>query len=191
MSTKSTVQIQRVESLNERRREFEDRIRIRAYERFLQRGGAPGREYDDWVGACADIAKQPPVTIAETESQFVVLFHVPDVNVKELELVVSDRAIVLQSLPHPMANIPGVIHVREFCPPQVMRFVQLPRVFNPEAIAVDYADGILRVSLALPVAVAPKPAAKPPRTKPKTKAATAISPSTRAQSKESEKKGRG
>jgi Protein of unknown function (DUF2934) len=33
----------------------EDDIRVRAYHRYLERGAAPGSDFDDWVGAEKDL----------------------------------------------------------------------------------------------------------------------------------------
>ena len=33
----------------------EDDIRIRAYHRYLQRGGVPGSDFDDWLEAERDL----------------------------------------------------------------------------------------------------------------------------------------
>src|SRR5688572_15851669 len=48
MSTKSLIQIRRVESLNQYTQDVEERIRQRAYERFLQRGSENGNDLGDW-----------------------------------------------------------------------------------------------------------------------------------------------
>jgi hypothetical protein len=49
------------------RRPTEEEIRIRAYELFLDRGGQPGQETEDWLRAerdLTDLYNQPGATVA-------------------------------------------------------------------------------------------------------------------------------
>ena len=170
MSPKSIIPIQKVDSLSEQRQEIEDRIRFRAYERFLQRGRQHGRESEDWYAASSELIAQPPIALSETVSNLVVLFFMPDADVGDLELLVSDHAIIVRGGLHPPVDIPGVVHIREFYSRQVFRFVGLPRAIDPSAIAVKYEEGILRVTLPLAGYVTPKPKPRPQakrRVKPK------------------------
>jgi hypothetical protein len=36
----------------------EDEIRMRAYERYLERGGGHGADFDDWLAAESDLRKE-------------------------------------------------------------------------------------------------------------------------------------
>ena len=133
MSTNPTVPVKIVESLIDHQQAMEDRIRTRAYERFIQRGQAPGGEIEDWFAASADLIQSPRITVGQTETEFVVLFSVADVNVKALELLATERAILLQSEPHPLADVPGFIHLCECLPRRVFRLIELPSSINPSA----------------------------------------------------------
>jgi hypothetical protein len=96
MSPKSIVKISKVESLYEHLQEMEERIRIRAYERFVQRGGDPGRAMEDWCAASSELTAKPAIALSETETSFVVFFDLPDADVADLELLVADQAMLIR-----------------------------------------------------------------------------------------------
>jgi HSP20 family molecular chaperone IbpA len=156
------MKIQRVESLNQLLYDVDMQIRNRAYDRFLHRGGYPGKEIEDWTAACADLLVQPAINLSETEGSFVVVFQIRAEDTPELECVVTDRAILLQS-PEEFVDMPGFVHVREFAPRRVFRSVVFPRAVDPSSIAVEDEGSTLRVTVAIA-------GSSPVKTKPKAKA---------------------
>ena len=166
------MKISKVESLNEHLQEMEDRIRIRAYERFVQRGGDPGRAMEDWCAASSELTAQPAIALSETETSFVVFFDLPDADVADLELLVADQAMLIRGSQRPALDIPGTVHICEFQPRQVFRFLGLPRAIDHDTIDVEYDDGILRATAEIAAAVTAKPKPKA-RAKAKTKRASA------------------
>lgn len=165
------MKIRKIESLNVHVQEMNDRIRGRAYERFVQRGGAPGREVDDWCAACAECITQPPITLSETESNFVVLFYLPEADLDDLEILATDRGLLLQSGSRSEFEVPGVIHVREFYPRQVFRAVEFPRAIDPGSIGVKQQGDVIRLTAAFAALKAVKP---PTKTKPRTKSSAGV-----------------
>jgi len=53
----SPIQAEKTAEASVRNAAREDEIRLRAYEIYLQRGGEPGREMDDWLQAERDLER--------------------------------------------------------------------------------------------------------------------------------------
>src|SRR5262249_31543726 len=113
MSPKSAIKVRTVDSLIDQLRDVEDRVRIRAYDRFVQRGYQPGDEAEDWRSAHADLITRPPIALSETDGRFLVTFSLSGVSLKDLELLITDSALLLQSAPQPFIDIPGTVHICE------------------------------------------------------------------------------
>ena len=156
------MKIRKVESLNQFMYDVEMQIRNRAYDRFLHRGGYPGKEIEDWTAACADLLVQPAINLSETERSFVVLSQIRAEDQPGLECVATDRALLLHS-PEEFMEMHGYVHVREFAPRRVFRPVAFPRAIDPSSITVEDEGSTLRVTVAIAgsLPVKPRPTAKP------------------------------
>src|SRR5262245_18926285 len=172
MSPKSVVRVRTVPSVNDLLIEVENRIRLRAYDRFMQRGSEPGHELEDWYGAAADLIDQPRIALSETEADLVLVFYLPDAALKNLELLATGNSLLLQGLPYPSVGLPGLVHLCEFYSKQVFRFVELPRSSDAGSISVEVSGPYLRV-IAPIGAVATEPPKPKPRARTKAKAAGA------------------
>jgi HSP20 family molecular chaperone IbpA len=149
MSSKSIIKVRVVESFAQELNDVQDRIRVRAYDRFVQRGYQPGDESEDWRVASADLISQPAIALSEVNGRFVVLFAVSGVAAKELELLVTENGALLQSRPEALIDIPGVVHFCEFQPRQIFRSVEFPRPIDPRTIAVEYDGGVYKVTASI------------------------------------------
>jgi Protein of unknown function (DUF2934) len=56
----SPIQAEETAEASVRKAGREDEIRRRAYEIYLQRGGEPGREIDDWLQAERELERRAP-----------------------------------------------------------------------------------------------------------------------------------
>jgi HSP20 family molecular chaperone IbpA len=162
------LKIRKVASLDSQLEDMKDRIRLRAYERFVQRGYGLGREEEDWWGAHTDLFTQPPIAICETDSNFVVLFYLPDADLDDLEILATNRGLLLQGGTGSDIEFPGIIHVREFFPRQVFRFVELPREIDVASIVVKQIGDVVWAKVAFGSPATAEPKSAKPRGKSKT-----------------------
>jgi HSP20 family molecular chaperone IbpA len=139
MSVK-TIQIQRVESLNNPVQEAEARIREKAYSRFVERGSQPGNDLDDWYAAVAEVIEQPALTLTETDNQVTAQVAVGGIDVKDLEVLVAQQSMLIRN---------GSQNPR-----QIFRVVELPKPIDAESVRAEYNKGTLRVTATLPSAAA-------------------------------------
>jgi HSP20 family molecular chaperone IbpA len=142
-----TIQIQRVESLNNPLQEIEDRIRERAYQRFLQRGGQHGNDLEDWRQAAAETVEQPALTLSATDTQVIAMFALAGIDIKDVELFVTSQSILIRN--GVQNELPGSVLIREFHPRQIFRVVELPQAIEPSTLRAEYHNGTLRVTAAL------------------------------------------
>src|SRR5579884_2054693 len=122
-----------VSSLEDILGNVEQSIRTRAYERYLERGRHPGKELDDWQAACAELLLQPEVKLTETALQTAVDFVVTDQQLKDAEIEVTERAIVLI----------GSLDNTTWRTPRLFKLVSLHRPIDPDSLHVDYKNGVL------------------------------------------------
>ena len=102
----SNVAIQRVrEAASLPRQLFEEmesiatRIRNRAHEIFLHRGGSPGRELDDWLEAERQLMWMPDTELIEKDREFQARIDIAGVEPKDIRLVALPDSILLQAEP--------------------------------------------------------------------------------------------
>ena len=152
MSSKSIIKVRVVESFAQELNDVQDRIRVRAYDRFVQRGYQPGNESEDWRAASDELISQPAIALSETDGRFVVLFAVSGVSAKDLELLVNENGALLQSSGETTIVIPGVLHFCELQPRRIFRSVEFPRAIDPSKVVVEYDGGVYKVIAAIAVA---------------------------------------
>jgi HSP20 family molecular chaperone IbpA len=104
MSTNVTVQrIREIESLprplSEEMESISQKIRKRAHEIFLMRGGAPGSELDDWLQAERQIMWLPQTEMRETEREFQARINVQGLEAGDLRVIALPDLILLQAEP--------------------------------------------------------------------------------------------
>jgi len=146
MVSKNTVQIRKIESLKDEIEKVENSIRERAYQNFLQRGGAPGTELDDWLKAQYDLILSPPLTVVESDDHLVVLLSLPNTELTDIEVLSCGEMLVVRSADRPLFEIRGSVRTREFEPRQVFRHILAPRQIHPESVRLEFQSGVLRLT---------------------------------------------
>jgi HSP20 family molecular chaperone IbpA len=146
MSPKNTIEIRKLDSLAEEIDNVESRIRERAYEIFLQRGGTDGHDQDDWFQAKEELVATPPLTLVEMEDHFLVLLSLPGIDIRDVEILASKESLVVQTSSRPLYDASGHTHVREIDSRHTFRPIFLTQPIQPESIRVEYHNGILRLT---------------------------------------------
>jgi HSP20 family molecular chaperone IbpA len=85
MAKSETVSVRKSESILDKIRETENRIRARAYEIFSG-SGFSGRDLDHWLMAEDEITLRPSMELREKGNQFKLKIAVPDVDPKAIDI---------------------------------------------------------------------------------------------------------
>jgi HSP20 family molecular chaperone IbpA len=74
-----------------------EKIRARAYELFTMRGGAEGRELDDWLQAEKEVGWLPETELQERDNEYLMRIRVPGMQARDISLIAFPTSIVLQA----------------------------------------------------------------------------------------------
>src|SRR6266851_1797922 len=95
-----SIKIRIVDSISEGVEQTQNRIRVRAYEKFLSRGGEAGRALNDWLDAERELILVLTADIGQEEDQLVAEIEIPRVDVKNLLIqVTAKEALVEAAMP--------------------------------------------------------------------------------------------
>jgi HSP20 family molecular chaperone IbpA len=72
-----------------------DAVRQRAYELFLQRGGEPGHDLDDWLLAESELMEAAPVEVMEDADDVIVRIAAPGFGLADLEWDMGERHVAV------------------------------------------------------------------------------------------------
>src|SRR2546426_1319812 len=110
--------------------EFErlhDQIASRAFELFVDRGGAFGKELEDWFRAEQEMVLLPPVEIAETGTNFSVRVALPGFKADDVEVFVEARSVTIKAeRKEGSASEEKKVQYSEFSTGRVLRQFELP-----------------------------------------------------------------
>jgi HSP20 family molecular chaperone IbpA len=116
--------------------EVRRRVSSRAYENFMERGGAHGRDLDDWLDAERELLIQPaPMVRAEGEDVFVEVV-LPEIELCNLTVHIAPKQIVVSSDPEE----DGL---------QVWRVIDLPVEIFFDGVDAELLHNMLRVTAAI------------------------------------------
>jgi len=140
--------------------EFErlhDQIARRAFELFLDRGGAFGKEFEDWVRAEQEMVLLPPVEIAETDTNFYVLVAPPGFKADDIEVFADARNVTIKAeRKEESGTEEKKVQYSEFRTGRVLREFELPSEIVPDKAKAELHEGILSLTLAKAEAAAKK-----------------------------------
>ena len=111
------------------------------------------RLFDEMIhrpwGFCRDIRGwNPSVDLYETDEAFILEADLPGVRTEDVKLEIENREIRLRGRRLlEKRHTHGTFHVMERSSGEFIRRMKLPEAFQEDAISVDFADGVLRVTL--------------------------------------------
>ena len=76
--------------------DWSDRISKRAYELFLDRGAALGRELDDWFNAERELLKPIALEVQDKKEEFLVKAEIPGFEAKDIDIQVDGSRLVIK-----------------------------------------------------------------------------------------------
>jgi HSP20 family molecular chaperone IbpA len=110
----------------------------RAYEKFLLRGGEPGRELEDWLSAERELLFPISVDIEESEDFVRALAAAPGFSAAEIGVGIEPRWLAIIAY----RDSPGEPH-----PAQVFSIHQLPAEVDPARVTMIFSEGLLGIRM--------------------------------------------
>ncbi len=118
------------------REEFErlhDKIAGRAFEFFLDRGGAFGKELEDWFRAEQEMVLLPPIEIAEAGTNFSVRVALPGFKADDIEVFTDARSVTIKAeRKEESGTEEKKVQYSEFRTGRVLRQFDLPSEIVPD-----------------------------------------------------------
>src|SRR5437763_1642117 len=75
------------------------KVKAKAYELFLTRGGEPGHEVEDWLLAERQLMGLPDTELTEKEREFQARIQMQGLDAKEIRVIALPYSILLQAEP--------------------------------------------------------------------------------------------
>ncbi len=117
-------------------------IARRAYELFEQRGAEHGHDWEDWFRAESELLRPVSVAISESSQRISVRVNVLGFDATELKLSIEPWHITVIGVKRQPAT------GSEFAyPDQTFRVIELPAEVNPDAAAMVFESGVVKLEL--------------------------------------------
>ena len=101
-----------------------------------------------WKNKMAQAWGYPPVNVEELDDRYEVLLYAAGYDKSEFNISLKDNTLIVRAEKPEQEGAPEMNwRRREFRPGGFERFFELNEKINKEAIAAQYADGVLKVTL--------------------------------------------
>ncbi len=148
----SNVVVQKIKDANQSRPilketiDLLDQVRMRAFELFQKRGGAPGHDIGDWLEAEREVFRVPDMEIAENDGEFQLQLAVPGFDAKDVRVAaLPDTLIVEGEAAHRHRGTNGTVHFCEFGERRMFRQIPLPKPVDVDRVYASLDKGVLQV----------------------------------------------
>ncbi len=157
----SNLKVRKVRSPKDRKlpvfKEFDeiaDRIRVRAYNLFANRGFGMGNDVDDWLTAQREIC-WPTAELVEEDDEFEIKVALAGFEPEEISVTATPRELIVKaSRKDERKEDDEKVHWSEFRSNDVYRQIALPSDINVNKIEAEFKHGMLEIE-------APKKKGKP------------------------------
>jgi HSP20 family molecular chaperone IbpA len=123
-----------------------DEVRMRAFDLFKRRGGAPGSDMTDWLRAEKEIFQVPSVELAESDGEFQLQLALPGFDVKDIRVAALPDAVIVEGeSAHQHRDTRGTVHFCEFGERRVFRQIPLPKPADVDHVSATLDKGVLKV----------------------------------------------
>ena len=129
------IKVQVVQSIEEQVEEIRDKIRTRAYEKFLNRGCESNREMQDWLEAETELVEELPTTISEEDNRIVANIQTTGMDIRDLSVSATTQELMIR----------GEIDGRS-----AIAVVELSQPVDPISMRAEYNAGSLRITAPIP-----------------------------------------
>lgn len=115
-------------------------ITRRAYELFEARGGEHGHDWEDWFRAESELLRPSATAISTSKQRISLRINVVGFEADEIKVSVEPQRITLLGAKRLTAQ------PSEY-PDQTFRVVELPAEVNPDAAAIAFESGVVKIEL--------------------------------------------
>lgn len=143
------------EKLFDQMKDFSQSIARRAYDYFEARGREWGHELEDWFKAEADLLREVPVEIVETEKQLNIRAEVPGFQASEIKVSFEPRFLTLSGTTEQETTTEGKTVYSERRSQQFYRRLSLPTEVDTTTATAALKDGVLELTVAKATKSAP------------------------------------
>jgi HSP20 family molecular chaperone IbpA len=120
---------------------IENQIARRAYELFQARACEHGHDWEDWFRAETELVRPISVAISEGSERISLRLNVFGFEAGEIKVSVEPRRVTLLGVKEkPVSGQSGLAD-------QTFRVIELPTAVNPEAAAIVFEAGVLKLEL--------------------------------------------
>ena len=134
------INVRVVDTISEAIEQIHNKIRIRAYEKSLSRGGEANRAIDDWLDAERELIYVLAANIAQQEDQIVAEIKISKGDLENLVIqVTTEEALIHAAIPEATEDV-------ESSRPIAMSAIRFDRPIDPEGVLAYYGRGVLRLT---------------------------------------------
>ncbi len=134
------INVRAVDSISEAIEQIQNRIRVRAYEKFLSRGGEANRALDDWLDAERELICVLAANIAQQEDRIVAEIKISKIDSENLIVQVTTEEALIHAV------IPEAAEDVESSRPISISVIRFDRPIDPEGVLAYYGRGVLRLT---------------------------------------------
>ncbi len=139
-SEMKNITIRIVDSISEYMEEIENRIRVRAYEKFLGRADGSSNDLEDWCAAEHELICIVASTLKADENSIIGEIEIPGRKVRMLEIQATSQDVILHA---EIQNEPRTDRSAAF---GVIRF---PSPIDAAGLRAEFSNGLLRLTAPL------------------------------------------
>ena len=153
---RTTIEFPQTRNIFEEFEALTNAITQRAFGFFQQRGGADGRDLEDWFRAETDLLKPVPIEISESADAYTIRAEVPGFDTKDLSVHAEGNSVYIhgKSEQKKEEKKGKEIKYSEVSATELSRRIDLPSSINPDKVSAHLVKGVLE--LTLPKSAPPK-----------------------------------
>lgn len=122
-------------------RQLENQIAQRAYEFFEARGGEHGHDWEDWFRAESELLRPVSVAVSESERRISLRVNVLGFDAGQVKVSVEPTRVAV------LGTKGKATRGMSDYPEQTFRIIELPSSVNPEAAAIAFESGVIKLEL--------------------------------------------
>ena len=92
------ITIRIVDSISEDMEQIQNRIRVRAYEKFLDRSDRSTGELEDWLAAERELISILAASIREEDNRLIAQIEISNIKPKDLEIHVTTQDVLIHEI---------------------------------------------------------------------------------------------
>ena len=132
-----------VDSISEAIEQIQNKIRIRAYEKLLSRGGEANRALDDWLDAERELICVLAANIAQQEDQIVAEIEISKIYLANLVIqVTTEEALIHAAIPEATEDVKSSRRIAT----SAFGVIRFDRPIDPQGVRAYYGRGVLRLT---------------------------------------------